>query len=226
MSDADTDYKKLYETLRVEIKEISDEEDKRNRKRQEARTRQFQLMVSLLALVLGIIPIASFSFYTLTMDRAGSTASFPFIRRAPPVQSAAPSIDAMQAQLAKLSKAVSGMQANLSYSKPGTITTVPSAEDVSAEIKALAARLDRIERAIGNDPERALTIPLLRRDLDHVSGRFEEFRTTTEQSVRATQESVANLIMRLLIGAGVLILAGLGGIGRLVWVKISPKTVD
>ena len=97
----------------------------------------------------------------------------------------------LQIEVAALRKA----QASIAQLPPGAKTTVPL-EELNAKIDAVARRQDRLEQAIQSTPEKALSMPLMRRDIDNM-------RENNAQSIAAIKASVDQVydLTKWLLGA-------------------------
>ena len=78
--------------------------------------------------------------------------------------------------------------------------------DLKSSLAELDARMARIESAISNEPERALTVPLLRKDLDFAVEKI-EMSSLQINSIANGLDSLQKLILG---GMGALLVAGLG----------------
>lgn len=106
----------------------------------------------------------------------------------------------LQAEVAELRK----VQASISQF-PASSKTAVHLEALSAKVDAVTQRQDRLERAIQDNPEKALSMPLMRRDIDNM-------RDANAQSIGAIRASVDQIydLTKWLLGAlavGVLSLA-------------------
>lgn len=74
---------------------------------------------------------------------------------------------------------------------------------LSSEVAQLNSRVQLIERSISDNPERALSIPLLRRDLDELTRKVEEYRV----SAKVDSDRLWSQQNTILQGIGALLLA-------------------
>lgn len=113
-------------------------------------------------------------------------------------------------------KAIEKKYASLAVGRP--TGEASDLTDVRATMKEIDARLARIENSISNNPERALTVPLLRKDVDTVQTRIER----SESDIRTLAGAIESLRNLLLGGMGALVLAGIGLLAN--WLIGRKKT--
>lgn len=134
-----------------------------------------------------------------------------------------PVSDPLREQFAKLEAQLLALQKEAA--EPRNDPDAPRDDEPLADkLSELEKRLLRLESAISQDPERALSVPLIRRDLDALTSYFDEYRVANEQAVRANQEALHSLVMQLLVGAGALVVAGLTGVVGWLTSKKSAGT--
>jgi len=90
---------------------------------------------------------------------------------------------------------------------------------MAGEVAQLGARLDLIEKSISSNPERALSIPLLRRDQDELSRKLEEYRV----SAKADSDRLWGQQNTILQGIGALLLAVAAGAITILYRAIKPE---
>lgn len=90
---------------------------------------------------------------------------------------------------------------------------------MAGEVAQLSARLDLIEKSISTNPERALSIPLLRRDQDELSRKLEEYRV----SAKAESDRLWGQQNTILQGIGALLLAVAAGAITILYRAIKPE---
>ncbi|WP_273454981.1 hypothetical protein [Nevskia ramosa] len=91
-------------------------------------------------------------------------------------------------------------------------------QKLAAQLQSVDERLKRIETAILDSPERALSIPLLRKDFDEGSKRIEEYRTANRVDV----DRLYDQQKWILGGIGTVLLGVIGGAITLI-LKSLPK---
>lgn len=90
---------------------------------------------------------------------------------------------------------------------------------MAGEVAQLGARLDLIEKSISTNPERALSIPLLRRDQDELSRKLEEYRL----SAKADSDRLWGQQNTILQGIGALLLAVAAGAITILYRAVKPE---
>jgi hypothetical protein len=89
-------------------------------------------------------------------------------------------------------------------------------ERVATDLDALVDRVTLIEKSISNDPERALSIPLLRRDTEALTVRLTEMQVRADAEFRQLESTVQAIFWAMLSALGVLIITGIGLLARSV----------
>ena len=205
----DEDSKRFSNALNERLEQAAREEEVKFAEQLAQHDERRRLRISLLSAFVGLITGAAALFTLQGSPRTESVVNRLLGLDNPmsePTYATAEQLQELRSELTKLSgsKAAAGVNGLEGVS----ITAMDS------QFKQLDQRIARLERAISDDPERALSIPMLRRDFDNLESRFDDFRSSVHLEVRSTQSSLAQLTFLLLTGAGGLIVTGLFGIIR------------
>lgn len=163
---------------------------------------RWTLWVNFVALSLGIVgAVASVTQFLDPRDERQRLEGFTF---GPDTSIGGPIADT-----GSLEERMAALEASLSFIRPDTPTIIaserpsrrPTLRSLSTDIRALAVAQARLERVIVEDPQRALAMPLLRRDLDSV-------RAANRLELDALKDSIDRLYTFLIgLFAGVIGLA-------------------
>jgi len=91
-------------------------------------------------------------------------------------------------------------------------------EQISSEVRLLDERLSSLEKAIKDSPEKALAIPLMRKDIDESTRRLEEYRSANHSEI----ERLYDQQKWMLGGIGTVLLAVIGGAVSIIF-RSLPK---
>ncbi|RDS80959.1 hypothetical protein [Dyella psychrodurans] len=134
------------------------------------------------------------------------------------------SLNTLRANLAMLQDRV----AKLDQLTKAAYLTAPSADTsteqrrLAAEVVSLNDRMTKIEDAISESPEKALSIPLLRKDVEDTSKRLGDYRDAT----RADIDRLYELQKWILGGIGVFLLTAIGWAASMIYKSLPGNKSD
>lgn len=163
-----------------------------------------------------VLQAATMLLLVATLITAFLVAQFPELRGAMYAEPALPVTGmATKPEVQQLAMRIERAEAALAKKPLSGSSTSPETHDQQMlRYKGLDERLRLIEKSISSDPERALSIPLQRRDIDMLSMRLAEFQTRSDTDVRQLSSTVYAIFWALLSAMGMLILAAIGLLAR------------
>lgn len=89
---------------------------------------------------------------------------------------------------------------------------------LTEDLSRLKSRIDLLEKSIGDNPEKALSIPMLRRDFEELSRKFEEYKI----SAKVDSDRLWGQQNTILQGIGALLLTVAAGAITILYRAIKP----
>jgi hypothetical protein len=172
------------------------------RKKADLAKKRADLREALLLIAVGLV-------MTITFLVAGSR----FLRPTSPALDNS-DVEALDHRVTQLSTDVLASNAKLASFIAKRPIPAAGESDESREMKALDQRLSRLELAISNNPEKALSIPLLRRDVDALSAKVADNQSRSDAEIREVSAGVTKILWTLISAMALLILSGAGFIAR------------
>lgn len=167
------------EKLKAEFKKQIIERDKRARQ-EKLKSATAVLVVTLIGLIISFVAVVN-------QDKVKPPTPLESIR-----------YDQIKTELSSLKSQVEAL-------KPSTSSGIANLE--SGSVAKLEARLSALEAAILDNPEKALSLPLVRKDLNEISKREAEYRTSLKSEIDRLYEQQK----WMLGGIGTVLLAVAGG---------------
>lgn len=176
---------------------------KRELESRDAKRRADQLRSALMALIVSVLGLAGAlaTSFSQTDNLFGSKTKRPNPILAD-ISGLQLKLAAMDSQVAQINELVK----TLNTPAPMAVISVEQ-KKMASELTAIDDRLKRIEAAIIESPERSLSIPLLRKDIDESARRAEEYRAASRSDIDRLYEQQK----WMLGGIGTVLLAVIGG---------------
>ena len=203
----DYEYEYDQQRIRDEIEELQRQSELYHRRAEQevARLRLRQLRRQLTTGLIAIV-FAFAGFFMVLFSINTSKESRLFAFGTGPSQESK-TIRAMQAKFREVDTQFEDLNGKFSaVSAASDFEAKIQLEQLRQEIGGVDERLKRIESSISTDPERALVVPLLRKDVDFAYQRIE----MAVEQVRALSGAIDSLQKLMIGGLGGILLAGLG----------------
>lgn len=215
------DYEKLVEQLERDVQQsqkiLEEQKVEWELSRRRVRMRQ-QLLITYLGLVFALISAITLIFTVSKRDSNLFTFGRIQAESDDNLKRLLASVDNEQRELNKKVELITAKYSALSGPPEEASKLAAQVADLSIKLEQANSRIALIEKSISNDPERALSIPLLRRDLEFVARRL-DMGSEDLSSLASSVEVIRNSIIA---GMGTLLLASLGMLGKVFLDRNKP----